>query len=252
LKAAPLLVVMALALSSFVPAVLATSGSAGLALAPRNGHTSSYSTNWSGYAVTGAKGSVKDVKGEWTVPAIQGTCPSTNQYSSFWVGIDGYNSGTVEQTGTDSDCQGGAPVYYAWFEFYPHPSYLISSVPVKPGDTVSAEAKFNGRAYVVTLKDVTTGKSFSTSAKVSSAQRTSAEWIAEAPYSGGILPLANFGTINFFADKATVGTVTAPIGSFISYVQITMVTNSNVVKAQPSALSPDGTSFSVTWKSSGP
>src|SRR5213592_3480117 len=64
-----------------------------LTLAPRTHDGSFQSTNWSGYAVTGPSGSVSDAKGSWTVPAIQGSCPSTNQYSSFWVGIDGLAPG---------------------------------------------------------------------------------------------------------------------------------------------------------------
>src|SRR5207237_2764707 len=132
--------------------------------APRAHDGSFQSTNWSGYAVTGASGSVSDAKGSWTVPAIQGTCPSTNQYSSFWVGIDGFSSGTVEQTGTDSDCQNGVPTYYAWFEFFPHPLFLINGLTITPGDHMTAEANFNGR-FTVTITDTTTGVSFSTSAK---------------------------------------------------------------------------------------
>src|SRR5438093_1139908 len=58
-----------------------------LTLAPRTHDGSFQSTNWSGYAVTGPSGSVSDAKGSWTVPAIQGSCPSTNQYSSFRAGI---------------------------------------------------------------------------------------------------------------------------------------------------------------------
>src|SRR3989442_10465896 len=73
-----------------------------LTLAPRMHEGSFQSTNWSGYAVTGASGSVTDVKGSWTVPAIQGTCPDTNQYSSVWVGIDGFSSATLQQTCTHS------------------------------------------------------------------------------------------------------------------------------------------------------
>ena len=220
------------------------------------------STNWSGYAVTGAAGSVTDAKGSWKVPSIVGTCPSTNQFSSFWVGIDGFSSGTVEQTGTDSDCQNGVPTYYAWFEFFPHPLSIISSITVSPGDVISAEAHFNGRSFTVTITDTTTAQSFSTSAKVSRAQRSSAEWIAEAPSSsGGVLPLANFGTVSFGIDNtgvtstnfATVNGVTGSIGSFGSSVQtITMVSNAGATKAQPSALSSDGTSFTVQWVSAGP
>src|SRR5881296_2504678 len=223
-----------------------------LTLAPRTHDGSFQSTNWSGYAVTGPSGSVSDAKGSWTVPAIQGSCPSTNQYSSFWVGIDGFSSGTVEQTGTDSDCQNGAPTYYAWYEFYPHPAFLINGLTITPGDHITAEASFNGRSFTVTITDTTTSKSFSTSAKVHSAQRSSAEWIAEAPSSsGGILPLADFGTVSFSACTAMVSGTS---GSFGSSVQvITMVSNSGAVKAQPSSLSGSGgDSFSVTWKSSGP
>src|SRR5438046_6649382 len=76
-----------------------------LSLAPRVHDGSFQSTNWSGYAVTGASGSVSDAKGSWTVPAIQGSCPSTNQYSSFWVGIDGFSSGTVEQKIGRASCR---------------------------------------------------------------------------------------------------------------------------------------------------
>jgi hypothetical protein len=220
------------------------------------------STNWSGYAVTGARNAVTDVKASWTVPAIQSACPSTNQYSSFWVGIDGYNSNTVEQIGTDSDCQGGVPTYYAWFEFYPHWSYGISLSPqIAPGDKISAEVTAGaGGLFTVSLTNVTTGQSFSTSVKMNSAQRSSAEWIAEAPWSGGVLPLADFGAAEYGVNYtsvvntsyATVSGRTGPIGSFglpdasNSPVQeITMVTSSGASKAAPTSLSTDGSSFKI-------
>ena len=85
------------------------------------------STNWSGYAVTGASKSVTFVGGTWTVPAVQ-SCTSTNTYSSFWVGIDGFNSNSVEQLGTDSDCSSGSATYYAWREMYPNPAYYINTI----------------------------------------------------------------------------------------------------------------------------
>jgi hypothetical protein len=221
------------------------------------------STNWAGYAVTGSRGSVSSVVGSWTQPTA--TCSGTaTQYAAFWVGIDGYTSSTVEQTGTDSDCARGTPSYYAWFEFYPSPSRLISTVPIHAGDVVSAQVTYSTTTakFTVTLKDVTTGKSFSKTAAVRGAKRTSAEWIAEAPYSGGILPLANFGTVNFGYDNtsvsgtndATIGTTTGDLGSFSSAVAINMVgvSNSSLTKAATSAISTDGTSFSITWKAAGP
>ena len=135
------------------------------------------STNWSGYAVTGSN--FTSAVGSWIVPTA--TCSSGNQYAAFWVGIDGYNSSSVEQTGTDSDCKGSKPNYYAWYEFYPNPSFMISSVTIKPGDRMSASVTYNGSQFTVTITDVTTGKSFSKSSAVRGAKRTSAEWIAEAP-----------------------------------------------------------------------
>src|SRR5271165_3522741 len=84
------------------------------------------STNWSGYAVTGANGSVTSVTGSWVVPPA--TCTEaggSKAYASFWVGIDGWNSSSVEQTGTDSDCSSGKPLYYAWYEFYPQASHTV-------------------------------------------------------------------------------------------------------------------------------
>jgi hypothetical protein len=225
--------------------------------------TAATSTNWSGYAVTGANGSVTSVKASWIVPAIQGACPATgSQYSSFWVGIDGYNSNTVEQTGTDSDCINGQPSYYAWYEFYPKRSRL--SISVAPGDVIAAEVDYVGHnTFQVSLTDLTSGQSMSATAKVAQAARSSAEWIAEAPSGGGILALANFGTASFGEDytgvvpsgSATVGSATGVIGSFGSAVNsITMVStgNSSVVKAAPSALSNDGSSFSAQWYSPGP
>ena len=225
------------------------------------------SSNWSGYAVTGARNSVSDVKGSWIVPAV--TCASTNQYASFWIGIDGYNSNTVEQIGTDSDCRSGAPTNYAWYEFYPHWSYGITlNAPILAGDTMSAEVKSTaGGVFTVSLTDITNGQSFSTSVKMNNAQRSSAEWIAEAPWSGGVLPLANFGTAEYGANytgqpgtsRATVNGVTGSIGSFGSPTapsspvqKIAMVTSGGAVKAQPSDLLDDGLSFTIQWLASGP
>ena len=245
------------------PMIVAGRGPIPAAVGPGVVGSSWESINWSGYAVTGPTGSVSDVVGSWKVPSIVGSCPSTNQYSSFWVGIDGFSSNTVEQIGTDSDCQNRAATYYAWYEFYPSPSYLISSLTIHAGDAMSAEVKYSSGTFTASITDVTTGKSFSTSATVN-AKRSSAEWIAEAPSSNrGVLPLADFGTVYFGFDNtnvigtcyATVSGVTGAIGSFGSSVQqITMVKNSRIltVKAQPSALSTDGTSFSVRWVSAGP
>jgi hypothetical protein len=231
-----------------------------ISLAPRMHHVngSYYSTNWSGYAVTGSTGSVTSVSGSWVVPTVTGG-RRTTAYSSFWVGIDGFSSSTVEQIGTDSDMQRGRAVYYAWYEFYPNPMYQIS-MTIHPGDVITASVTYSSGVFKVTITDKNSGATFSTSATVTSAAESSAEWIAEAPSSYfGVLPLANFGTVKLGQDYtaisgtcyATVSGTSGSIGSFGSSVQqITMVTSGGTVKALPSSLSSDGTSFTVTWQHS--
>ncbi len=241
----------------------------------RNGAATS--TNWSGYAVTAANGAVTDVKGSWVVPTA--TCSAALNdragYSAMWVGIDGDNSGTVEQTGTDSDCVGpdgirrSTPTYYAWYEFYPGPSYFVqfANGSVQPGDVMNAEVVYtgqssngrrgNGPTFTVTITDTTKGLTFSTSSVVAAAKQTSAEWIAEAPccqLGGGVLPLADFGSVSFMGNLATINGTTNPISAFGNNVQqINMVSSSSssTVKAQTSALSPNS-DFSVTWVNAGP
>ncbi|HZW92377.1 MAG TPA: G1 family glutamic endopeptidase [Candidatus Eremiobacteraceae bacterium] len=221
--------------------------------------TVSDSTNWSGYAVTGS--SFTHAAGSWIVPTVN--CSKTpNTYSSFWVGIDGWTSSTVEQTGTDSDCNGSSPSYYAWYEFYPNPSFLISSVPMSPGNKVSAAVTYNGTEFTITITNETTGKSFSKSSRVRGAKRSSAEWIAEAPCctnAGGILPLADFGIVDFGQDytdisstnDATDSSITGPIGSFGNAVNEAIMVNGSTGadEAVPSSLTTDGSSFTVTWDS---
>jgi hypothetical protein len=241
---------------------------------PRIRDASGNSINWSGYAVNAAAGSVTDVKGSWIVPAVVGAVSKRSiQYSSFWVGIDGSNSNTVEQCGTDSDWVNGQAVYYAWYEFYPAPSVTISNFPVKPGDAITANVVNNGGgSFTLTITNASemnpaTGApyTFTTTGSVNSAHASSAEWIAEAPSGGSILPLADFGTVYFGQDyttpagvgdcSATVGGATGPIASFgtTEVEAITMVAKKGGrLKAQPSGLSSDGTSFSVRWFSTGP
>ena len=210
------------------------------------------SENWSGYAVTGS--SFTRVEGSWIVPTVN--CSITpGTYSAFWVGLDGYSSSTVEQIGTDSDCDGDTPAYYAWYEFYPKFPKSIS-LSVSPGDKMSAQVSYNGAEFTITITNDTTGQSFSQSSKLPQAKRSSAEWIAEAPSSG---LLSDFGAVSFGEDynksKLAVGTnyatdssTSGPISSFGSATEeITMVNSKGADEAVPTSLTPDGTSFKVTW-----
>jgi len=208
---------------------------------PIHMRTNSTSTNWSGYAVTG--GRYTSVSSAWTEPTV--TCSGTTAYSSFWVGLDGDTSGTVEQTGTDADCSGSTPQYYAWYEMYPKFPVNLKGT-VKPGDHLSASVTTNGSgSFTLTITDSTQGWTNQTTARLKSAKLASAEVIAEAPSSsGGVLPLANFGSVGFSGASANGSVLTSSTKGIDA---ITMASGSTV-KAQPSSISNG--SFSVTWKHS--
>jgi hypothetical protein len=204
--------------------------------APNHRITRSTSTNWAGYSATG--GTFTKVSATWKQPTA--TCTAATAYSSFWVGLDGDGTNTVEQIGTDADCSGGKPVYYAWYEMYPKFPVNLS-LTIRPGDTLSASVTTDGSgSFTLTIRDTTSGRSFTTVQKLRRARLGSAEVIAEAPSSGSVLPLANFGSVGFSA--ATVNG--QPIGNFHPD-RINMVSGSTT-KATTSALS-NGTAFSVTW-----
>ena len=244
------------ALATLVVVVLGAFAAAGAAsAAPALSHTSSTSTNWAGYAVDGS--TFTDVKGSWVQPAV--TCaPRASTYSAFWVGLGGFSggSGGLEQIGTESDCRNGTPVYTAWYELLPAESTPID-LAVSPGDTISAEVSVNGAAATLTLTDVTTNQTFSTTATPSLLDTSSAEWIAEAPSQClgrnrcTPLPLANFGTVQFSGSSTTanghVGTI-----SDASWSSTAIDLGGGAGSASAASLSTDGSSFAITYQSAAP
>ena len=119
----------------------AVSGLHAAALQMANAQTAVDSYNWSGYAVLTQPASrkvpataVTAVSGSWKVPAVSDPGTST-AYAAVWVGIDGYSSSTVEQTGTLSyvSVSNGMTTVtnYAWYEMYPNPMYEIPSPAIR-------------------------------------------------------------------------------------------------------------------------
>jgi len=207
------------------------------------------SDNWAGYAVVG--NAFTEARGSWTVPRVN--CRVTpNGAASFWVGIDGWDNNTVEQTGTESQCNGIELVTYAWYEFAPKTGVTIKNMRVTPGEDMEAKVHYNGSRFVVTIVDLTTGKYFRTSAAVPRAKRASAEWIAE---SNGYSGLPDFDAVGFGSDftraadtnAATDATTSGPIVAFGKRVQVAILGHKDVDEAVPSFLSFDGSSFSVTY-----
>jgi hypothetical protein len=197
------------------------------------------STNWSGYAAT--SGTYTSVSASWTEPT--GHCSSGSQFSSFWVGLDGFNSSSVEQTGSEVDCSGSTPRYYAWYEMFPSPSHSYSNT-VRPGDHFNASVTFTGgSSFSLFIADTTQGWSHTHTGSLSGAARSSAEVIVEAPSSSsGVLPLANFGTVNISGSTANG----SALGNAGGVTQIIMVNSSGQAKDSVSSLS-GGQNFSATW-----
>jgi hypothetical protein len=130
----------------------------------------------------------------------------------------------------------------------------ISGITVTTGDQFTASVTVTSPGqFAIFIEDLTTGHSFTNTYSASKAQRQSAEWIVEAPYSGGVLPLANFGSVAFTNAQFTTSTGTFSIDGrgTGTYDAITM-NDPNGGIATPSGLTDSGStsSFTVTYSSS--
>ena len=219
------------------PAVPAAASAAqGTAFKPLHWNINGY--NWGGYAATGS--GFTSVSASWTEPTA--SCNSSNDLYAPWVGIDGYGTSTVEQTGVASSCSSssGNATDQAWYEMYPaNPVYLsTSSYPVSAGNVITASVTYAGSSkYTLKLTNSSRGWTYTITKTLSSAKRESAEVIIESPT--GDYP--NFGTLNF--TSATVNGT--DLGAFSP---VAMDPSNGVTEAHTSALSAGGTAFSDTWE----
>jgi len=189
---------------------------------------------WGGYAVTGTKFS--SISGSWTAPSLN--CSATgDSYVSPWIGIDGWNSDTVEQIGFDQDCINGVASYAAWVEMYPADSVYFSGT-IKAGDHITASVSVSGSTWTLTEKNTTRGWS-KTFHMTGNDQRTSAEAIVE-DLGDGIQPVAPFSAITFTGLTAN-GKALASAGT----VNSTDVERGSTPLTKNSALS--GGSFKLSW-----
>lgn len=196
------------------------------------------SSNWAGYASI-ATPRYTEVSSTWNEPSA--SCGSGTSYASFWTGLDGYNSSTVEQTGTLVYCYGGTPYQYAWYEVYPNPP-VYYNVPIAAGDRITATVSSTSAGYfTLTLSNATRGWNETAAGSAPSLARSSAEVIAEAPSSSsGVLPLADFGTVTFTNSTVNYG----PLSS-ASPINIEMASGSTV-KVLCGGISGGG-NFGCTW-----
>jgi Peptidase A4 family len=226
------------------------------------GHSSAtvISENWSGYAATAGKKQFTYAHSTFVQPAI--TCPGVaNQWASNWVGLDGYNTPTVEQDGTDAHCGGAGnttPKYEAWYELYPANS--VNVFAVHAGDIIDTSVSYANGEFTLTVSDLSTGKTSTTTAACSTCARASAEWIIERPAlcnnagtSCFLTELADFGTATMSGDEAQVaGGKVKGVGGFtnIPIDMVDPVSGGGFISLDTvGALS--GKSFTATWDRSG-
>jgi hypothetical protein len=212
-------------------------------LGPGSSHSS---TAWSGYCVTG--GPFKRVTATWIQPHLR-TPPGQGQQSvSIWVGIDGQGSDTAEQIGVEgrawnweADDQGTQCVP-SW-QMHAGRSHTVTSggeaMLVNPGDRLTATVAHIARhTFRLTLIDATQGERFSTVQVSRQAEDGSAEIIVERP-KGQEFGFADFSPVQFSACGLDGWT----LGSW-NWIRVRM--SRSRLLAEPSALQPDGMSFTVT------
>jgi hypothetical protein len=219
------------------------------------------STNWSGYAqnVSTSTGPYTAVMSTWKVPKV--TEPkSGDQYSSDWVGVDGFSNSKLVQCGTEADNINGTAVYDAWTEILPASEVVISGLTIHPGDRIQALVEETStNTWEMLVKDLTTGKSGGRTVSYT-APRTSVEVIHERPEVGGSLSnLAKTGKVT--QDPAYYSTtinktpavplMNAATGATV--YQIFMVNNSDTkIIASPSVPDSDNDGFAVADSATSP
>jgi hypothetical protein len=229
------------------------------------------SPNWSGYvAATNLSepqpNSVSAVYGSWTVPTVTGQSRRTNDFSSIWIGIDGWNSSTVEQVGTLETVFKGKAYYYAFWEMYStgigQPNQIIANMEVNPGDSITASVQYIASGLHADQFDLSIvdnsrpNDSFSTyqssfQTQNPLAQRESAEWIVEAStLAGTIQTPPRFSQVTFSNASAVINGVSGPINASSWQSQAVNMAANGVNYDTTSGLPGSGSSFAVTYDSS--
>jgi len=218
---------------------------------PSSGTTTATSYNWSGYAdVAATTPAFTRVSGHWTTPAV--TCSSEDTITSEWVGLDGFNSPTVEQDGTLDWCFEGTATYFTWYEMYPAGTVEVGT-SLQPGDSITASVSRSGTTFALALTDFThPSSSFVRFASCAvNCLGTSVEWIAERPaFSIGIAPLADYGSWTLSNASETFRGTPGNIASYPFTYKINMQDATGSYLLSHASGLTGGNKFTTTWLNS--
>jgi hypothetical protein len=237
------------------------------------------SSNWAGYVAMGLGSTAStaspsmtytDVTGQWVQP--RAICKHGAETSvAIWVGLGGYSESSqeLEQAGTSADCSAsGRATYYMWYELVPADSVNLK-VKVMPGDVIAASVVVNGTDVLVQVNDRTRHVVFTRHLTMASPDLSSAEWIAEAPSQcsdRGFCPqlaLTRFSRLTFTRTFAKGnnqgGTISSPNWTSTALQLVPHAHRffgdrndptgvAGAAGAMPSALTPDGSGFTITWQ----
>jgi hypothetical protein len=225
------------------------------AVSPSVAAGSAHSFIWSGYAVV-ACGSchLRYVAADWTLPRLDCANSPDQSWIAWWVGLDGWTTGSIEQAGVFGNCAAGAAYYYLFTEMYPAPSRFVLTA-AGPGDRMGAAVYFDRASglWHLSLTDATVGARVAVVAACpprAYCYNKSAEVVTEAPccaLSGAPLALADFGRVTYSGARVTSynGTRGALAGSSLwrSYA-LTLVDARGAVESYPGPLA-SGTAAGV-------
>lgn len=222
--------------------------------------TQATSRNWDGYAtLASATSTAFDVvSATWVQPTV--TCEATQAWTVFWVGLDGWSDGTVEQGGSSAYCPtaGGPATYQLWWEMYPT-NAIQTVLTIAAGDTIHAVVTYEPTTsdFVIRVRDVTSGKSFTRKELCGAGytcNRSSAEVITEdvGHYGSGgttYFPLADYGKMHYGAVNVVDASGTKGPISDAAWNDVAITERSGgVTYATVSKLFGGGHGFNTIWK----
>jgi hypothetical protein len=198
---------------------------------------------WAGAVVTG--GSHSSVSATWVQPAVTTPAKAGSQ-NSFWVGLDGYGTETVEQLGTQVVVgRDGTPRYSAWWEMYPKGTVGIKGFTVAPGDVITASVTNQDGRFTLAMENKTTGRKFSTVQSSDVKQSKTAEIVLEQPSVQNGKKLTRDAYAACAPVRFTACTVDGKPLESASPKWIVLKSTDGAVLATPSAPQDGGTAFAV-------
>lgn len=202
------------------------------------------SGNWSGYIE--GNGPNTSVTGTFSVPSLYAGDPDGSNMSQ-WVGLDGWESDTqLIQSGIDEVPNSTMPGYFSivpWWEILPAAETPITTLAtlVAAGDSITiAISQVSGSTWEISFTDNTSGDNFTTD-QTYTGSGTTADWIVEAPLSGGTqTSLADY-TPTGFTGIGARGSDTADEAVFMAQGMPA------VTVSVPSGVGEGGSSFNVAY-----